>query len=81
VHTRWREAAQDSACIAWARKLFDAAGRFALGSAYVNFIPEDEPDRTEKVYGANYRRLAAVKRRYDPENVFRSNQNIRPAEA
>ena len=79
VHTRWRDPAEDAACIAWARDLFKAAA-YALGSVYVNFMPEDESDRVEKVYGANYQRLAEIKRRYDPGNLFRSNQNIRPAE-
>jgi hypothetical protein len=78
VHTRWREASEDAACIGWARDLFDAAGKYALGSAYVNFMPEDEGDRIEKVYGPNYHRLREVKWRYDPGNLFRSNQNIRP---
>ena len=79
VHTRWREAAQDATCIGWARKLFQAAAPYALGSAYVNFMPDDEGDRIEKVYGANFKRLAAIKRKYDPDNLFRSNQNIKPA--
>jgi len=78
VHTRWREKAQDSACIAWARQLFESAAPFASGSVYVNFMPDDEKDRVEKAYGTNYRRLADIKRRYDPGNLFRMNQNIRP---
>jgi hypothetical protein len=78
VHTRWREVAKDRACISWARELFQASAPFATGAAYVNFIPEDEADRTEKIYGSNYRRLTEVKRRWDPQNLFRLNQNIRP---
>ena len=78
VHTRWRDQAQDSACVAWARRLFDAAAPFASGSVYVNFMPDDEEDRVEKAYGTNYSRLADIKRRYDPDNLFRMNQNIRP---
>ena len=65
-------------CIAWARWLFEATAPFAAGSAYVNFMPDDENDRIEKAYGANYRRLSEIKGRYDPENLFRMNQNIRP---
>ena len=79
AHTRWRDKAQDSACIAWARQLFEATAPFASGSVYVNFMPEDENERVEKAYGANYRRLAEIKRRYDPDNFFRVNHNIRPA--
>jgi FAD/FMN-containing dehydrogenase len=79
VHTRWQDKAQDRACIAWARHLFDAAAPFASGSVYVNFMPDDEYDRVERAYGPNYRRLAEIKRRYDPANLFRMNQNIRPA--
>jgi FAD/FMN-containing dehydrogenase len=78
AHTRWRDKAQDSACVAWARQLFDATAPFAAGSVYVNFMPGDENDRIEKAYGTNYRRLAEIKRRYDPDNLFRMNQNIRP---
>jgi hypothetical protein len=78
AHTRWRGKDQDSACIAWARGLFEAAAPFASGSVYVNFMPEDQSDRVENAYGANYRRLAEIKRRYDPDNRFRMNQNIGP---
>jgi FAD/FMN-containing dehydrogenase len=51
----------------------------ALGSVYVNFMTGEEGDRVKAAYGPNYERLAEVKRRYDPDNVFRSNQNIMPA--
>jgi FAD/FMN-containing dehydrogenase len=78
VHTRWQDKAQDSTCIAWARQLFKAAAPFASGSVYVNFMPDDERDRIENAYGANYRRLVEIKHRYDPNNLFRMNQNIRP---
>jgi FAD/FMN-containing dehydrogenase len=76
VHTRWRDPAQDGACIAWARNLFDALAPHATGNVYVNFMSGDDGDRVRGAYGANYERLAAIKRRYDPENVFRLNQNI-----
>jgi FAD/FMN-containing dehydrogenase len=79
VHTRWREASMDQAFISWARKLFDAAAPHAAGTAYVNFMPGDEVDRVEQVYGPNYRRLAKTKRRFDPSNLFRMNQNIQPS--
>jgi FAD/FMN-containing dehydrogenase len=78
VHTRWRDKVQDRACVAWARQLFEATAPFASGSVYVNFMPDDETDRVENAYGMNYRRLAEIKGRYDPDNLFRMNQNIRP---
>jgi FAD/FMN-containing dehydrogenase len=78
AHTRWREQAQDSTCIAWARQLFEATAPYASGSVYINFMPDDENDRIEKAYGPNYQRLTEIKRRYDPNNLFRINQNIRP---
>ena len=79
LHTRWRDPAQDQECIAWTRKIFDAAAPFATGGVYVNFMPEDEAQRVQTgAYGANYARLAKLKARYDPANLFRMNQNIKP---
>jgi FAD/FMN-containing dehydrogenase len=79
VHTRWSNAADDKACIAWARELFDKMAKYATGGVYVNFMPEDEAQRVQAgAYGPNYARLAQVKAKYDPGNLFRLNQNIRP---
>jgi FAD/FMN-containing dehydrogenase len=78
VHTRWDEAAQDETCIAWARAFFKASAPYASAGAYVNFMTEDESDRISAAYGANYARLAHIKKHYDPENVFHLNQNIKP---
>jgi FAD/FMN-containing dehydrogenase len=80
VHTRWREPSMDETCIGWAKKLFEEASPHALGTAYVNFMPGDEAERVKEAYGASYDRLAQVKRRYDPSNMFRMNQNIRPTD-
>jgi FAD/FMN-containing dehydrogenase len=79
VHGRWDNPANDSACIAWARGLFNAATPFATGGAYVNFLTEEETDRVKPAYGKNYEKLVAIKKKYDPENLFRRNQNISPA--
>ena len=80
LHTRWRDPAQDQECIAWTRTVFDAAAPFATGGVYVNFMPEDETQRVQTgAYGANYARLAKLKAKYDPANLFRMNQNIKPA--
>jgi FAD/FMN-containing dehydrogenase len=45
---------------------------------YVNFLTEEETDRVESAYGPNYDRLARIKKKYDPDNLFRINQNIAP---
>lgn len=52
---------------------------YASGGVYVNFMTSDESERTRNAHGPNYDRLARVKRKYDPGNLFRTNQNIRPA--
>ncbi|MBB4188307.1 FAD-binding oxidoreductase [Sinorhizobium terangae] len=80
VHARWREPGMDQTCIDWARRLFEAAKPYAAGTAYINFMPADEIDRVEAAYGSNYGRLVEVKRKYDPQNLFRMNQNVRPIE-
>jgi FAD/FMN-containing dehydrogenase len=78
IHTRWREPADDAACIAWARSVFTACKPLATGGVYVNFMPEEEKDRVVSAYLGNAGRLAAIKAKYDPHNLFRINQNIRP---
>ena len=78
VHTRWETAAADESCVAWARGLFDESARFATGGVYINFMPADETDRVGSAYGATWDRLVALKAKYDPTNLFRVNQNIRP---
>lgn len=80
VHGRWERAAQDDECIAWARAFFKAAAPYASSGAYVNFMTADEGERVAAAYGANYTRLLEIKRRYDPENIFHLNQNIRRSE-
>ncbi|HEX3639139.1 MAG TPA: FAD-binding oxidoreductase [Paraburkholderia sp.] len=79
VHGRWDDASDDERCIGWARAFFDASAPFALGSVYVNFMTQEESGRVADAYGPNYERLVAVKKHYDPHNLFRHNQNIRPA--
>lgn len=81
VHTRWQDPAQDRACVQWARGLFEATKPHATGGVYVNFLDEDEADRLPGAYGANLARLAAIKAKYDPANLFRVNQNIAPKAA
>ena len=78
VHGRWTSPEEDEAGIAWARAVYKATLPFATGGAYANFLTAEETDRVKTAFGANYARLAKVKKTYDPENFFRLNQNIRP---
>ncbi len=78
-HGRWEDPADDERCIHWARDFFNATAPFASGGVYVNFMTAEETDRVRSAYGPNYDRLVQVKRKYDPNNLFRMNQNIAPA--
>jgi FAD/FMN-containing dehydrogenase len=79
VHGRWLDAADDARGMAWARDFFTAVAPHAAGSVYINFLTADEGGRIREAYGPNYARLQAVKKRYDPYNLFRFNHNIPPA--
>ena len=78
VHGRWDEVKDDAKCIGWSREFFKASAPYASAGAYVNFMTAEEGDRVAAAYGSNYERLLEIKRRYDPENVFHLNQNIKP---
>jgi FAD/FMN-containing dehydrogenase len=78
VHGRWTEAADDDKVVLWAREFFAAAAAHAAGSVYINFLTQDESARIHEAYGPNYQRLLDIKQRYDPDNLFRFNHNIRP---
>ena len=77
----WEDAAEDAVHIAWARDFWSAMRPFSSGGTYVNFLTEDADDeRVRAAYGLGlYDRLVQIKAKYDPDNLFRSNQNIRPA--
>ena len=63
----------------WSRDYFDALHPFSAGGAYVNFMMDEGAERVKATYGGNYRRLAEIKAKYDPTNLFRVNQNIKPS--
>lgn len=63
----------------WARNYWEALHPYSAGGAYVNFMMEEGEDRIKATYGDNYEKLAAIKATYDPDNLFRVNQNIKPA--
>jgi len=75
----WEDPAADERHITWARKFWEAMRPFATGGVYANNLGDEGEARVRAAYGDNYARLAAVKAMYDPDNLFRLNQNIRPA--
>jgi FAD/FMN-containing dehydrogenase len=64
---------------AWSRGYHEALHPYSAGGAYVNMMMEEGQDRVEAAYGDNYERLAKIKAKYDPDNLFHVNQNINPA--
>jgi len=70
--------AKAKALTTWARGYWEAVHPYTLGGAYVNFLMDEGADRIKATYRGNYDRLTQVKRKYDPDNFFRVNQNIRP---
>jgi FAD/FMN-containing dehydrogenase len=64
--------------INWAREYWDALHPYSAGGAYINFMMDEGEERIKATYGDNYDKLAAVKAKYDPHNLFRVNQNIKP---
>jgi FAD/FMN-containing dehydrogenase len=63
----------------WVRSYWSALHPYSAGGAYVNFLGDEGDERIASSYRGNYPRLAAIKAKYDPDNLFRVNQNIRPA--
>jgi FAD/FMN-containing dehydrogenase len=77
----WINPAQNDEAIAWAREVWDAMERYSTGAVYLNFpgLGEEQEVLARAGYGVNYDRLAALKAKYDPDNLFRMNINIPPA--
>ncbi|HSA54256.1 MAG TPA: FAD-binding oxidoreductase [Gemmatimonadaceae bacterium] len=75
----WERPEDDGANVAWARGAWNDMRRFSTGGTYINFLTEDDgAERTEAALGGALQRLAQIKARWDPENVFRTNRNIQP---
>ena len=81
IPATWRDAAEDEREIAWARATHAAVKPHLSEGAYVNFMGDDEDDTAAGAYGRTIERLRQIKAVYDPDNVFRLNQNIQPAPA
>ena len=75
----WPDAEDDEQNTAWVRGYYDAIAPHSQEGGYINFMAEDDQDRIRQNYRGNYDRLQQVKRTYDPDNLFRHNQNIAPA--
>jgi FAD/FMN-containing dehydrogenase len=74
----WPDPSQNEQNIQWVRDYYDALAPHSEEGGYVNFMSGDDQDRLRATYRGNYDRLVEVKRRYDPSNIFRVNQNIKP---
>jgi len=78
IVSKWTDAAQSEKNIKWTRDIANALKPFSIGT-YVNFMGDDAAERVHSVYTSeNYKRLVALKNRYDPSNFFSLNQNIKP---
>jgi FAD/FMN-containing dehydrogenase len=79
IQSSWLEAGESQRHIQWTREFWTAMRPFSTGGVYMNFLSMDEgEERVRAAYGSNYDRLAAIKTSYDPTNLFRVNQNIKP---
>ena len=76
--SQWTDPADTEAGIVWARETFDALAPYMADRSYTNYLAAEDHDRVRQAFGPNYDRLVEAKRRYDPENLFRGNQNIDP---
>jgi hypothetical protein len=77
----WEKPSEDDVNVEWARAGWRELKKFSTGGTYVNFLTEEEGgDRVRAAYGANLSRLAQLKAKWDPQNLFRVNKNIAPAD-
>jgi FAD/FMN-containing dehydrogenase len=76
--SQWANPADSEENVRWTRELFEAMQPFVGKGVYVNNLGEEEGDRVKEAYGEHYERLVALKDRYDPTNLFRLNQNVKP---
>ncbi|MDT0353922.1 FAD-binding oxidoreductase [Pseudonocardia charpentierae] len=81
ILSQWAGPADSERNIAWTRDTFAAMEPHLADAVYVNNLGDEGQTRVQAAYGANYERLAEVKRRYDPDNLLRINQNVAPAPA
>lgn len=78
ILAQWTDPAESRRQIEWTRGLWNAMQRFASGDVHFNFLNDDGEAGIRSAFGANYQRLVALKRKYDPNNLFHLNHNIKP---
>jgi len=78
IISQWDDPAQSESGVRWARETYESLRPHMADSAYVNYLDNDDASRIRAAYGPNYDRLVQLKRRFDPDNIFRLNQNIVP---
>jgi len=78
IWSGWIEASNDEKIIKWTRDLYFKMTPFASGGVYSNYLDNDDSDKINSAFGSNYKRLRAIKAKYDPNNFFSNNQNIKP---
>jgi FAD/FMN-containing dehydrogenase len=77
IAPKWTDPERDDELIAWAREFHEALAPYAADGVYMNYVDQDEA-RVQDAYGDRYERLRGIKTEWDPENLFRMNQNIKP---
>jgi len=75
----WVDPSETDLHVRWTRQFWDAMKPHLASGSYVNYISDDEDGTARAAFGPNYQRLATLKNRYDPTNLFRMNHNVRPA--
>jgi hypothetical protein len=81
IISNWPDKQDDDKNISWTRNIWEAIQSHLSHKVYVNTLGVEGADRVKEAYGENYQKLAELKRRYDPNNFFRMNQNISPAQS
>ena len=79
IISQWSDPRESETCTQWCRDTYAALKPFLGSARYMNYLAHDESDASAAVYGPNYPRLQQLKTKYDPENFFHTNVNIRPA--
>lgn len=80
IAPKWTDPDEDAKHIGWAQDFFEATASYATDDVYVNYLSRDERKRAKAAYGDHYDRLTNLKTKWDPDNLFRINQNIEPSD-